>query len=155
MNTTQAIKELLLIVDKLREEYPYKRFNLDGRLVGDLGETIVAENYNIKLYTKQKERYDGETPDGKKVQIKATFHNTLGLPCSESKIPDFYIGIKIKNNGSFEEIYNGPGNKIWEKLKDRKPTKNSLHAISINTLREINNCISSKDRIKRIKTIVK
>jgi hypothetical protein len=35
METKEAITKLLMIVDELRKTYPYKRFTLDGRLVGD------------------------------------------------------------------------------------------------------------------------
>ena len=42
--------------------------------------------------------------------------------------------VKIFNDGTFEEIYNGPGKNIWELIKDRKHTKNSLHAISVSAL---------------------
>ena len=84
---------------------------------------------------------------GRNVQIKATFHDTLGFPCKYEDVPDFYIGIKIFHDGTFEEIYNGPGQYIWELIKDRKRTKNSLHSISVNALRNINKTVNPIDRI--------
>ena len=136
-----------MIVDELRKTYPYKQFTLDGRLVGDLGEVIVKQNYDIELFDKVVAKYDGRDTLGRNVQIKATFHDTLGFPCNYEAVPDFYIGIKIFNDGTFEEIYNGPGKYIWELIKDRKHTKNSLHAISVNALKNINSTVNRIDKI--------
>lgn len=136
----EAIKKLLSIVKEMEERYPGKKFTLDGRLVGDLGEVLVAEKYDVTLYAKQEKKYDGFSSDNKQVQIKATFKDKLGFPCLKEDVPDYYIGIKINEDGTFEEIYNGLGMKIFEnlKLKDRKPTKNGLYSISISQLREEN-----------------
>ena len=54
------------------------------------------------------------------------------------------------NDGTFEEIYNGPGKNIWELIKDRKTTKNGLHAISVSALKKINKGVNKLDRISRI-----
>jgi hypothetical protein len=150
METKEAIAKLLMIVDELRKTYPYKRFTLDGRLVGDLGEVIVKQNYDIELFEKVIAKYDGKDTLGRNVQIKATFHDTLGFPCKYEDVPDFYIGIKMFNDGTFEEIYNGPGKNIWELIKDRKTTKNGLHAISVSALKKINKGVNKLDRISRI-----
>jgi hypothetical protein len=120
------IKELFFIVEKLQQKYPHRKFTLDGRLVGDIGEVIVEENYSLILYQKQEKTYDGYSGD-KKVQIKATFKDDLTFPHGEDNIPDYYIGIKLLNDGAFEEVYNGRGNNIWDLLKNRKKPPNGLH----------------------------
>lgn len=102
METREAIAKLLIIVDELRKTYPYKKFTLDGRLVGDLGEVIVKQNYDIELFEKVVAKYDGKDTFGRNVQIKATFQDTLGFPCKYEDVPDYYIGIKIFNDGTFE-----------------------------------------------------
>jgi len=38
----QAVQRLLEVVKELHAAYPNKEFTLDGRLVGDLGESLVA-----------------------------------------------------------------------------------------------------------------
>jgi len=50
MTIPEAVRQLLAIVDRLRAEYPKKRFTLDGRLVGDIGEVIAAQEYDIVLH---------------------------------------------------------------------------------------------------------
>mgnify|MGYP001049618116 CR=1 FL=1 len=148
METTEALKKLLKIVEDLRKTYANKKFTLDGRLVGDLGEVIVEQNYDVKLFEKVVPKYDGQDSLGRNIQIKATFHNTLGFPCNIEEVPDYYIGIKIFEDGSFEEIYNGLGSNIWELIKDRKRTKNSLHALSIISLQKANKTVKKDDKIK-------
>lgn len=152
MNTTEAIKKLLTIVEALREEYKdkNKKFTLDGRLVGDIGEVIVQDNYDVELFDKIVPKYDGIDSMNRKIQIKATFNKTLGFPCSQNDIPDYYLGIQIQNDGSFIEIYNGPGNNIWALISDRetKP-KNGLYNLSLSSLVKISQCVNDKDRIKR------
>ena len=39
-----ALPELLRIVRELNQAYPIKKFTLDGRLVGDIGEILVQEH---------------------------------------------------------------------------------------------------------------
>jgi hypothetical protein len=64
-----AVKRLLNIVEELAAEYPQKRFTLDGRLVGDIGEVLAGINYDIRLFDVQKSRHDGNSSDGKLAHI--------------------------------------------------------------------------------------
>ena len=57
------------------------------------------------------------------------------------------IGVKIDREGKIEEIYNGPGSVIKNKLKNRQVTKTNLHSISISTLRTLNGKIPKVKRI--------
>jgi hypothetical protein len=147
MKASNAVIELLKLVKELKREYPHKEFTLDGRLVGDIGEILVEESYDVKLYDSIKAKYDAETKDGKKVQIKATFKASLGFPCDESSVPDYYLGIKINHDGSFQEIYNGPGIVIWEAVKHLKVPKNNLYNVSIKKLGDLNSAVRKIDRI--------
>ncbi len=142
-----AIKRLLQIVDQLRSTYPKKRFTLDGRLVGDLGEVLVEAAYDIELHEGLQRHHDGRTSDGRQVQIKATMQSSLTFPADH--IPDYYLGIKIRADGTFTEVFNGPGLVAWEAVKSRKPTKTNLHTVSINTLERLNVKVHLKKRIPR------
>jgi hypothetical protein len=143
----KSIKQLLNVVHQLKNAYPHKAFTLDGRLVGDLGEILVENSYKIKLYKKLTKFYDGETFQGKKVQIKATMKNSLTFPSDH--IPDCYIGVKINEDGSFKEIYNGAGKIIHSILKSRKQPKNGLYSISIPRLQKLNMLNLKEDRIQK------
>ena len=127
-----AVSQMLEIVKQLQNAYPKKKFTLDGRLVGDLGEILVASAYDIELHDELQKHHDGITSDGRQVQIKATMQNSLTFPVDH--VPDYYLGIKIHADGTFTEVFNGPGSVAWGAVKNRKPTKTNLHSISINTL---------------------
>ncbi len=142
-----AVKQMLQIVKQLHSKYPKKRFTLDGRLVGDLGEILVEDTYDVKLHEGQKKHHDGITPDGKQVQIKATMQNSLTFPVDH--IPDYYLGIKINTDGTFRETFYGPGRVARESVKGRKPTKTNLHTVSISILERLNEKVHEKDRILR------
>lgn len=140
-----AIPALLKIISKLKKTYPPKEFTIDGRLLGDLGETFAAEIYDIELYKGIQKYYDGETSDGKMVQIKTTMKNSLTFPCKH--VPDYYLGVRFDEYGEFEEIYNGPGKFIKNILENRKDTSNGLHSISLSTLRKMNQMVLKDDKI--------
>ena len=150
MENIYEIRHLLNVITILQNKYKNRKFTLDGRLVGDLGEIIVQQNYFVKLFDKQEKKYDGIS-DKKSVQIKTTLKNSLTFPFGKNNIPEYYIGIKLFEDGSFEEIYNGPGKNIYELLKNRKRPKNGCFSISISTLKKENIKISDYDKIKRRK----
>lgn len=154
MNTTilkDSIKNLFEVMNTLQAEYKSynKKFTLDGRLVGDLGEIVCAEHYGIELFDKVEPIYDGIIKGtSKKVQIKTTFHDALTFPCNKEHIPEYYLGIKLYEDGTFEEIFNGKGQYIFDELlKNKKATSNGLFSISINQLKKLNQSVESKDRV--------
>lgn len=143
----QAVQQLLSIVEKLRHAYPdgNKKFTLDGRLVGDIGEILVSEAYDVTLFDGLEKHHDGKTTDGRLVQIKATMKEALTFPADH--IPDFYLGIKIKEDGTFVEIFNGPGDVVHAAIANRSHPKNNLHSISVATLAKLNETVESEKRI--------
>jgi len=49
------------------------RFTLDGNLIGDIGEALAAQLFDVRLVeAKSTEGIDGYAPDGRTVQVKAT-----------------------------------------------------------------------------------
>lgn len=146
----EAVKQLLVIVKALREAYPKKRFTLDGRLVGDLGEVLAEQHYDLQIYEDIRKHHDALCSDGRSVQIKATMQESLSFPVDH--IPDYYLGIQIHADGSITEIFNGPGRIAWGSIKNRKPTKTNLHSVSIQTFIRLNSKVTKEDRIpKRVK----
>jgi hypothetical protein len=141
------VQRLVSIVAQMQKCYPEKKFTLDGRLVGDIGEVLAAELYLIELNDGLTKHHDAVSADGtnRKVQIKATMNDSLTFPCDH--VPQYYIGIKIDSEGEMEEIFNGPGSIIKKILKNRQITKTNLHSISISALRELNNEVPKENRI--------
>jgi len=141
----EAIRQLLGIVDQLQITYPKKKFTLDGRLVGDIGEILVEANYDVKLFEEIQHRHDGTTTDGRLVQIKATMKDSLTFPADH--VPQYYLGIKISSNGTFTEVFNGPGFIVREAIEHRKKPKTNLHSIRISTLVRLMRKVSAGDRV--------
>ena len=142
-----SVKQLLQIVDQLRSEYPKKRFTHDGRLVGDLGEVLVEGEYDVEIFDSLKKHYDAETPDGRQVQIKTTMQNNLTFPVDH--VPDYYLAIQVHGDGTFTEVFNGPGSIAAMAVENRKPTKTNLHSIGIGALTRLNENVQESDRIRR------
>lgn len=132
-------------IELLHRKYPNREFTIDGRLVGDIGEILAAENYDIELDLKSQPKHDGTMIDGKRVQIKATFKDKLTI----KEIPDYYLGLKINKDGTFEEIYNGPAKKIKEKFSKRSGFGNKLINLPNSILKKLSSEIEENDRIKR------
>jgi hypothetical protein len=142
-----CIAELLQIVDRLRCAYPKKRFTLDGRLVGDLGEALVERDYELRVFDDMQRHHDAVTPDGKLVQIKATMKESLSFPADH--IPDYYIGVRIRPDGSLEKIFNGPGDVAAQAVAVRSHPKTNLHSISLSALRSLDATVLDEQRIPR------
>jgi hypothetical protein len=141
----EAVCQMLSIVEKLCVAYPKKKFTLDGRLVGDIGEVLVEDAYDLTLFEDVKRHHDAESSDGRLVQIKATMKKSLTFPADH--VPNYYLGVRVHLNGSFTEIFNGPGAIAWEAVKGRALPKTNLHSVSIVALSRLQASVRSEDRI--------
>ena len=143
----QAIANALSLIfegiRQLRREFPGKEFTIDGRLVGDIGEVIAALEYDINLYSVLVAGHDGKTSDGRRVQIKATFKDSLTF----KTVPEYYLGFKLYENGRHEEIFNGPGNIIYERYKSRKGIGKELLSFPNKELLELSKMVPDKEKI--------
>lgn len=142
-----ALKQLQVIVVALQQAYPKKRFTLDGRLVGDLGEVLAESVYDVQLFTGLERHYDAICSAGRLVQIKTTLKDSLTFPCDH--IPDYYLGIKILPEGTCIEVFNGPGKLVHDIVAKRKPAKTNLWSIAVKRLQLQNELVDSDDRIPR------
>lgn len=145
----KEIKELIEITDRLRKKYK-RNFTLDGNLVGDIGEVLAKQRYNLKLYNPNCKIHDAEEIKTKrKVQIKSTFKDTAYFP--KKDFPDYILYLKINNEGEIDEIFNGPGDFIVkEYIIKRDLSKPSRHyyGLSTNILRELNKKVKFENKIK-------
>ena len=104
----QTINEALTLIfrgiERLHEAFPSRAFTIDGRLVGDIGEVIAELEYDLTLDKVSAPDHDAQMRDGRRVQIKATFKDSLTF----KKCPDYYLGFKLYPDGTFDEVFNGP-----------------------------------------------
>ncbi|MBB3148773.1 hypothetical protein FHS21_005221 [Phyllobacterium trifolii] len=85
-------------------------FTLDGKLVGDIGEAVVAEAFGITLCRQRTPGVDGHAVDGRSVQIKATGLAKAGPAFTPGEgIADHLIFVRIDfAAGNATVLYNGP-----------------------------------------------
>lgn len=145
----QAIADGLALVFKgiecMRSAYPHRRFTVDGRLVGDIGEIIAQLEYDVTLDVVSQRHYDGITTDGRRVQVKATFKDSLTF----STTPDFYLGFKLYPDGRHDEVYNGPGQPIYERYAHRAGIGRTLLSFPIRELGQLSAQIPAAQKIPR------
>jgi len=111
----QLVQQLYSTVDQLESLFPGRHFTPDGHLVGSIGECLVAEAYHLTLMSASNKGYDAVSQCGKRVEIKATQANSAAFRSE----PEHTIVIKIKPDGSFDEIFNGPGDVVWNQFSDK------------------------------------
>ena len=140
----QKIRELYAITTELESLYPGRKFTIDGHLVGSIGEVLVSERYGLTLLPNSTQTHDAEAEDGRLVQIKATQTKRIAI----SSEPDFLIAIQIQENGTWLEIYNGPGGLVWENAG--KLQKNGQRPISVAKLKSLMKTVSDSHRIQPI-----
>jgi hypothetical protein len=140
-----ALNQIFTGIRGLQFAHPGKQFTIDGRLVGDLGEMFAELHYDLTIDEIQQERHDGTTSGGTRVQVKATFKDSLTF----RKPPELYLGLKLHEDGSFEEVFNGPPDIICAEYGHRKGFKTELLSFPIKRLRELSSQISESKRVPR------
>ena len=141
-----CVQGIYKLVADLEAMFPGRPFTPDGHMVGSIGECLVAAAYGLELMPPSNAGYDAITPSGTQVEIKATQGSAVGF----RSCPTHTIVIKILQDGSFEEKYNGPGDLIWREF-DGKPTpKNGQHQISLSRLERLMGGIPEDQQLPRL-----
>lgn len=146
-----TVRELYGIVARLEAAYPGRHFTLDGHLVGSIGEVYARERYGIHLYGASRETHDGYWPDTedsakrKQVQIKVTQRDSVAI----SDCPEHLIALRLGEDGAFVEVYNGPGDRVWDAIdaEHRKRPKNGQFQVSLHKLRQIAETVGAASQI--------
>ncbi len=74
---SEALRLIFQGIAQLRDALPNRAFTIDRRLVGDVGEVIAALEYDVVLHDVSQPNHDATASDGRNVQIKATFNDSL------------------------------------------------------------------------------
>lgn len=139
------VKQLYATVNELEAMFPGRHFTPDGHMVGSLGECLVADAYNLKLETASNRGFDAVTEAGLEVEIKATQSTSVAFRSQ----PQHTIIIKILPDGTFEEIYNGPGSLVWQQFEGKRLPSNGQFQVSLNKLRQLNQTVAQADRVPK------
>jgi len=144
----EAVPELVVrlysVVSELENHFPGRKFTPDGHLVGSIGEVIAAHAYELDLYPASTEGHDAAAPDGRQIQIKGTQAKKVGIRSE----PEHLLVIRIEQDGSFFEVYNGPGSTAWEQAGPKQ--SNGQRTITLHRLRNAMKSISPMQQIERV-----
>jgi len=145
----EALDHIFRGIGILQAEFLNRRFTIDGRLVGDIGEIIAATEFDIELDDVSRAGHDGHTSDGRLVQIKATFKESLTFGAT----PELYLGFKLYPDGNHDVVFNGPGAVIFNEYRDRQGIGVKLLNFPISRLKELSAKVSDKDRVPKAEII--
>jgi hypothetical protein len=147
----REIRILLWITRRLAARYG-RDFTLDGKLVGDIGEVLAAEKYGLQLLPPNNHIHDAiETASGRNVQIKSSFNDRSYFPCDH--IPDYFLAIRILEDGTIEELFNGPGIFVYEEYiinRGLQANGRYLYNLQGNILRQLNLDVPNVNKISQV-----
>ncbi len=141
----EALAHIFRGIALLGDAFGHRKFTIDGRLVGDVGEIIAELEYAITLDVVGKSHHDATTPEGRRVQIKATFQDQLTF----GRTPDLYLGFRLFPNGEHEEVFNGPGHIIHDRYCHRKGIGVKLLRFPNAELKRLSSEVNDADRVSR------
>lgn len=138
----RIIMELYRLTNELEKMFPGRHFTPDGHLVGSIGEALAAYYYDLDLLPASSKGEDAKWK-GLSVEIKAT----QGTSIAVRHPPELLLVLKLHPDGTWTEIYNGPGDVVWSPLISKKKPSNGQFPVSLNTLRKLMLSISPEQRI--------
>ncbi len=142
----ELIRELYRLVAQLEEMFPGRPFTPDGHMVGSLAECFAEYYYGLNLYACSNSGHDAHVEDCK-VEIKATQGERVGLRSG----PERLLVFRLFKDGSFEEVYNGPGAPVWALVEGRSRPSNGQFQVSLTQLRRLMESVPQEQRLTRIR----
>lgn len=140
----ELIRELYGIVDELGRMFPGRPFTPDGHMVGSLAECFAEYYYGLKLYACSHPGHDAHTDDCD-VEVKATQGKTVSLRSA----PEELLVFRLRRDGSFDEVYNGPGSLVWSLVEAKPRPVNGQYKVSLAQLQKLMRNVSPKQRLPR------
>ena len=137
----------MLARDRVRDHYgvPDLAFTLDGKLVGDIGESVAAEMFDLSLKTGGGNGIDAYARDNRSVQIKATGTGRGAVFRNVEIRADHLIFIEFDFKNLYGEIvFNGPERVARQ---DMPETWLDQRPVSNRNMRRLNGLVAHQDRL--------
>jgi len=138
----ELIRSLYEIVAELQTMFPGRKFTPDGHMVGSLAECYAAYRYDLKLLGNSHPGHDAVLGSSR-IEIKATQGKRVSLRSG----PERLLVFRLNQDGTFDEIYNGPGAPVWELVKHKKRPSNGQYSVSLHQLGRIMETVAENDRL--------
>lgn len=145
-DTRELVRSLYKITAALKKLHPHRNFTPDGILVGSLGEVLAEHHYDLQPLNTGAHAHDC-VKNGINIQVKTTQRESIQI----GHYCDYLIALKLKQDGTAEEVYNGPGGPVWDLVKDNPLPRNGLYSIRLNKLRKIMETAPTVGQIARIR----
>jgi len=139
MNETEIslpkqVATILTAIKELENEYPGRKFTMDGHLMGSIGEVIAAKTFGLTLLKASTTGHDASCPIRGNVQIKITGIRGKRIAFSHPEC-EHLIVLQITSPTKAVIVYDGKGRPICDALGPL--AKNGQRTISLNRVRQI------------------
>jgi hypothetical protein len=141
----ELICELYRIVGELEIMFPGRPFTPDGHMVGSLAECYAEYYYGLSLYACSNAGHDAHNADCK-VEIKATQGKRVSLRSG----PERLLVLRLRPNGTFEEVYNGPGAPVWALVEKKPKPSNGQYQVTVGQLSRLMSTIPEHQRLPMV-----
>ena len=140
----EIIREIYRLIGELGAMFEGRHFTLDGHTVGSIGEALAQHYYGLQLLPASTKGRDA-TVENQSVEIKTTQGDSIALRHE----PERLLVLKLNPNGSWEEVYNGPGNTVWSLVGHKPLPKNGQYQVRCSKLRELMKSVPEDRRLPR------
>ena len=135
-NIQDAVKHIVATIfsaqNALKDLAPDYKWAGLGNLLGDYGEFICINHYNLEKAPSGSEGYDALTKDGKTVEIKT---NRASGQIGFQGEADLMLVVSVADDGEFEEIYYGDFKLVKE--NSRYSARDNKNTITISKLKKL------------------
>ena len=133
---SEAIRHIIATIfsaqNALRSLAPEFKWTGLGNLLGDFGEYVAIEHYGLTKADSGSSGFDAINKDGQTIQIKANYSSkSIGIRGEA----DLLLVIKVKVDGSWEELYFGDFKKALSIANFS--ARDNKHSISITALKKL------------------
>jgi hypothetical protein len=142
----ELIRELYRLVAELEAMFPGRPFTPDGHMVGSLAECFAEYYYGLKLFACSNPGHDAHAEDCK-VEIKATQGTSVSLRSG----PERLLVFRLRQDGSFKEVYNGPGAPVWALVESKPRPRNGQYSVRLTQLRKLMEEVTPEQRLARVR----
>lgn len=137
----QHLDALYQAAEGLEEQFPGRRFTLDGHLIGSVGEVVAAYIFDLQLNRASTRAHDARTQDGRQVEIKLTQGRSIAIRHE----PQHLVALHRPKGGPLSIVYNGPGSIAWAGAGPIQ--KNGQRPISLTRLKSLDREVREADRL--------
>ncbi len=141
----EKIRQVYSIATDLEKMFPGRKFTPDGHMVGSIGEAIAKIDFGVELFPTHIHPNTDGTINGREVQVKAT--QGVGVAVKKPRQGDLLLVVKINSDGSWERIYDGDLERVWNALGGQQETYMREKTISLKRLQKLQAEVNKSDRI--------